>query len=72
MRKVCRMPKTNTMLTSAEACELLAIDRSTLSRWVASGRIRSAFKMPGRTGGFLFAKAEVERVLAELRSSAAS
>lgn len=67
MRKVCDMH--NEMLTSAEACDALAIDRSTLSRWVAAGRISYAFKMPGRTGGFLFAQSEVERVLTELRTA---
>lgn len=61
----------NELLTSAETCEALSIDRSTLSRWVASGRIQTAFKMPGRTGGFLFAPTEVERVKAELRSASA-
>lgn len=50
------------LLTSAEACEFLNIDRSTLSRWVAAGRIAAATKLPGIRGPFLFTRSEVERV----------
>jgi len=52
------------LITSADACETLNIDRSTLSRWVASGRISPATKLPGIRGPFLFTRAEVERVKA--------
>jgi transcriptional regulator with XRE-family HTH domain len=49
---------------SSELCEILGIDRSTLSRWVQSGRIKPAMKLPGLRGAFLFdrptaARAEV-------------
>lgn len=54
------------LVTSAEVCTALSIDRSTLTRWVASGRIQSAMKMPGKRGAFLFAPTEVERVKREL------
>lgn len=53
-------------LTSAEACERLEIDRSTLSRWVALNRITPAFKLPGLRGAFMFEPAEVERVRSEV------
>lgn len=56
------MSKAPNLLTSAEVCERLNIDRSTLSRWVASGRITPALKMPGIRGPFLFDPAEVERL----------
>ena len=52
------------LLTSAEVCEALNIDRSTLSRWVAAEKIAPAIKMPGVRGPFLFDPAEVERVKA--------
>jgi len=51
-----------TLLNSAEASEELGIDRSTLSRWVAAGRIAPATKLPGIRGPFLFTRAEVQRV----------
>lgn len=53
-------------MTSAEACEQLGIDRSTLSRWVATSRITPAFKLPGLRGAFMFDTSEVERVRAEV------
>lgn len=55
-----RMHNESQPLTSAEACEQLGIDRSTLSRWVASGRIAPVFKVPGKRGAFLFSPADVE------------
>lgn len=57
------MPKTTQqpLLSSVEVCERLNIDRSTLSRWVAAGRIHVAHRLPGRTGAFLFDASEVER-----------
>lgn len=64
------MPNTQpeTLLSSAEACELLNIDRSTLNRWVASGRIAPSQKLPGRTGAYLFTGSEVERARIEAAS----
>lgn len=58
-------------LTGAEAARRLHIDRSTLSRWVAAGRISPVIKLPGIRGPFVFEVAEVERVKAK-RSQAAS
>lgn len=56
---------TDELLNSAETCHLLGdIDRSTLSRWVASGRISPAVKAPGLRGAHFFTRAEVERVKA--------
>ena len=52
------------LLHSAEVCEILGIDRSTLSRWVAAGRIPAAQKLPGLRGPFLFDPADVERIAA--------
>ena len=59
------MSTTTEHLISAEVCERLGIDRSTLSRWVAAGRITPAMKLPGIRGPYLFDPAEVERAAAE-------
>ena len=59
MRKSQGMPKPDKLLSSAEVCDLLHIDRSTLSRWVAAGRIKPAHQLPGRTGAFLFYGSDV-------------
>ena len=63
------MNPTDSLMTSAEVCDRLGIDRSTLSRWVASGRIAYVHKLPGKTGPFLFTRKEVERVRAEYAAS---
>lgn len=56
----------DTLLTSADACEALSIDRSTLSRWVQLGRIAPAMKAPGIRGAMFFTPDEVERVKTEV------
>lgn len=57
---------TNTdLITTEEACALIgsprrpgySLDRSTLSRWVADGRITPAVRI---RGAFLFARADIE------------
>lgn len=60
------MPTPDGLLTSAETVAALGIERSTLSRWVASGRIAPAVKLPGLRGPYLFDPAEVARVRAEV------
>jgi excisionase family DNA binding protein len=60
------------LLSSAQACERLGIDRSTLSRRVARGEIKAALKLPGETGAYLFDPAEVERAKAEQDKAVAS
>lgn len=56
------LPMTNDLLGTVEAAEVIGVERSTLSRWIASGRIETAHKLPGRTGVMLFDRREVERV----------
>ena len=56
-------------LTTLQACQILGIDRATLTRWVADEKIVPTFKFPGRTGGFLFSRADVERLAAEKASA---
>lgn len=53
-------------LGTVEACARLGVDRSTLTRWVASGRIKPAAKLPSRNGALFYDEAEVERLRAEL------
>ena len=47
------------LLTSAEVCAELHIDRSTLTRWVAAGRIQPIKKGAGLRGAYLFSQASV-------------
>jgi len=50
------MPKTKPpdLIGSADVCDLLHIDRRTLTRWVKEGRITPTHKLPGIRGGYVF------------------
>lgn len=53
------MPSSPKLITSAEACDQLRIDRSTLSRWVSAGKIKPAMQGPGPSGAFWFTEQSV-------------
>jgi len=59
------------LLPTADAAEAIGVKPSTLSRWVASGRIAYVHKLPGKTGPFLFTRKEVERVRVEYAAALA-
>jgi excisionase family DNA binding protein len=60
------------LMASGEVIALLGIDRSTLVRRIAAGKIRYVQKLPGLRGGYLFDRAEVERYVAEQEQAKAS
>lgn len=55
------------LLSSSEVCSALFLNRSTLSRWVAAGKIVPAHQAPGRNGAMVFTADEVSRVSESLR-----
>ena len=52
------------LIGSAEATRILKIDKGTLSRWVAAGKLTPAHKLPGTYGAFLFYRADIETLAA--------
>lgn len=48
------------LIRAVEAAELLGVNRSTLTRWVAAGHITPAVKAPGYKGILLFDRADIE------------
>lgn len=60
------------LMASGEVIALLGIDRSTLVRRIAAGKIRYVQKLPGLRGGYLFDRAEVARYVAEQEQAKAS
>nr|WP_246462133.1 helix-turn-helix domain-containing protein [Nocardia transvalensis] len=50
--------------SSAEACALADVNRSTLTRWVESGAIEPLHKAPGRNGAYVFRRSDVIAVAA--------
>lgn len=64
-----RMPLQQPRLVTAdEVAERLRVDRSTVTRWAATGRLPVALKMPGKRGARLFNEADVDRLAAELKA----
>ena len=58
------------VVVTREALEILGLkDPSTISRWVQIGKLTPADKLPGRSGAFLFWRADVERLAADLRAA---
>lgn len=54
-----------TEITIAEAVAIAGRDRSTIIRWIGSGKLTPTRKLPGRTGTYLLDRSEVERIAAE-------
>jgi predicted site-specific integrase-resolvase len=61
------------LVGTAEACQILGIDRSTLTRWAAKGIVEPVHVMPGAGGAKLFARSDILRLArAREREEAAS
>ena len=58
------------LITSAQAAVILNCTPRTIARMAEDGRLEPALKFPGWRGGYLFARAEVERARDELREKA--
>lgn len=57
------------LIGSAEACDILGVDRTTLLRWAAAPRLPSV-KMPGKTGAVVYKRADVLKLKAEMDAEA--
>lgn len=65
------MPPDTALIGTTEAARVIDCDKTTLTRWLAAGRITAAHKLPGKNGALLFTRAEVERVRDEYAASLA-
>jgi excisionase family DNA binding protein len=57
-------------ITTAEVCDQLGVDKSTVSRWVAAGRLKVALRGNGPTGGMFFDADEVAQLADQAEQSA--
>lgn len=60
-----RRMSTWTLLATREAAERLGVDRRRIVRMVQSGTLKPVQKLPGETGAYLFAAADIERLEAD-------
>lgn len=52
-------------MATPEVCEAFGVNRATVIRWVAEGKLQPAFKVPGQTGAFIFNRKYIEALAAE-------
>jgi predicted site-specific integrase-resolvase len=57
------------LIGATESGRILNVDKTTLTRWVASGRLVVAHKLPGRNGAYLFRRGDIN-ALAQSRQEA--
>ena len=62
----CRIVWPGQLIGAAEACAILHIDRSTLSRRIRDGRIAPLAQLDGPNGAFVFDRTDVQ-ALANVR-----
>lgn len=60
------------LLSTVEVCEIVGFDRSTLSRWIKDGTAVPAMRLPGKTGAYLFTRAETERLAETFKGRSAA
>lgn len=65
-----RQPTTGGFLTTADAARLLGTYPKHVHRLVAEGKLSPTHKLPGRTGAFLFRRADVAKYLRTTARSA--
>lgn len=53
---------TTPYLSSAQACQRLGIDRSTLTRWVEAGKLKPVVKLRGIRGAYVFDAADIDQL----------
>ena len=58
------MHSTTDLIGAAEAAEIAGVKRSTITRWAEAGTLKPVTKLPGLTGAYLFARSDVEALLA--------
>jgi predicted site-specific integrase-resolvase len=52
-------------ITTAQAAPILGVAIQTISKWVRTGRLQPSRQLPGRSGAFLFARGDIERLARE-------
>lgn len=63
---MCGMPPPTDEITTREALEILGYtEPSTISRYVAIGKLQPSRKLPGLTGAYLFWRRDIERLATE-------
>ena len=65
------VPRNEQLIPTAQVAELLGVDVRTVHRMTTNGLLPSAYKIPGRTGAYLFDPVVVEMYRRQKTSTAA-
>jgi predicted site-specific integrase-resolvase len=57
------------LIGSIEASEMLEVDRATLLRWVARGKVAAAHQLPGKNGAYLFRYSAIAKLVDRRRAA---
>lgn len=57
------------LVTATEAAQILECTTRTITRYADAGTLRTAHKLPGRTGARLFRRGDVDRLAGELEAA---
>jgi predicted site-specific integrase-resolvase len=52
------------LIGTTEAVDILKVDKATITRWVAAGKLTPVTKLPRKNGAFIFNRADVEALAA--------
>lgn len=65
MLDTARVIMPDQLIGSKEACELLKIDRSTLSRRISRGQIQPLAQLDGPRGAYVFDSSDIKAAIAK-------
>ena len=54
-------------MTASEVAAAFGRDTRTISRWTREGRLTPTTKLPGKTGAYIYDRAEIERLISSSR-----
>lgn len=63
------MANADELIGTPEAASIIGVSRATMTRWVQSGELEPATKLPGQTGATLFYRADIDAKAAERKGS---
>jgi predicted site-specific integrase-resolvase len=63
MHKIDPPEDPDDLIPTALAAEIHGVDVATINRWARAGRLPVAIKFPGKTGGNLYRRSDVEALL---------
>ena len=52
------------LIGTTEAVDILKVDKATITRWVAAGKLTPVTKLPRKNGAFIFLRSDIDALAA--------